>query len=182
MGKADASSSGNTLISNVLEQLSALKQDNKAVLASAQAEKNANAAVSADTVTTTKEDAAQPAILRFTVNGYNVLATCRTIYFSSRENNGAFLLTADRKYISDGKTRNETFYLLFKQTGSSGFATQYTVEPAVVQDYANVYSFVYQLAQRHSLTASKTGNLITMRINEPAYNLDLLIDAGNSGK
>ncbi len=168
-------SSTNTLLTNILQQLKELKQENKSVITDSRAEKNADVTNSS----AAREDGTQPAILRFTVNGYDVLATCRTIYFSDRENDGTFLLTGDRKYVSDGKTRGETFYLLFKTKGSAGFSTQYIVEPAVVQDYANEYSFVYQLAQKANLSAVKTGNLITMRINEPVYNMDLLIDTGS---
>jgi hypothetical protein len=169
-----SSSETNTMLSNILQQLNDIKAENKSTLEQSSAEKNAgttNGAVS-------RSDCTQPAILRFTVNGYNVLATCRTIYFSDCETDGSFLLTGDRKYTSDGKTRAETFYLLFKAKGSAGSSTQYSVEPAVVQDYPNAYSFVYQLAQKDRLSAAKTGNLITMRVNAPSYNMDLLIDTG----
>lgn len=168
-------SSTNTLLTNILQQLNELKQENKSAITGSQAEKNADVTNSS----AARENSTQPAILRFTVNGYDVLVTCRTIYFSDTESDGSFLLTGDRKYVSDGKTRDETFYLLFKTKGSAGFSTQYVVEPAVVQDYANKYSFVYQLAQKVNLSAAKTGNLITMRINEPVYNMDLLIDTGS---
>ncbi|MBQ9495883.1 MAG: hypothetical protein IJR50_09690 [Treponema sp.] len=156
------------LLGQILSELAELKRQNSAVVANAQI---SDAPVS-------RTSASQPAILRFIANGYDVLASCRTIYFSDIEADGSFLLTGDRKYISSGQTRNETFYLLFKMVGSSGFSTQYTVEPAIVQDYENTFSFVYQLAQHKDLTATKTGNLVTMRVVEPEYNMDLLIDIG----
>lgn len=156
------------LLGQILSELAELKRQNSAVVANTQ---TSDAPVS-------RTSASQPAILRFIANGYDVLASCRTIYFSDIEADGSFLLTGDRRYISSGQARNETFYLLFKMAGSSGFSTQYTVEPAVVQDYENTFSFVYQLAQRKDLTATKTGNLVTMRIVEPEYNMDLLIDIG----
>jgi len=171
-------SSTNALLTNVLDQLKELKQENKSAITGSQAKKD-------DIVSnnsTEKTDRSQPSILRFIVNGYDVLATCRTVYFSSRETDGSFLLTGDRKYTSDGKTRDETFYLLFKTKGSSGFCSQYIVEPAVVQDYTNKYSFVYQLVQKNNLAATKTGNLVTMRLSEPLYNMDLLIDLGTKNK
>jgi hypothetical protein len=171
---ADTSST-NTMLSNILQQLKELKQENKSVITDYQTEKKSDITNSS----AARKDSTQPAILRFTVNGYDILATCRTIYFSDRENDGSFLLTGDRKYTSDGKTRDETFYLLFRTKGSAGISTQYDVKPAVVQDYVNKYSFIYQLAQKNNLSASKTGNLITMRLNEPVYNMDLLIDIGN---
>ena len=156
------------LLGQILSELAELKRQNSTVVADTQ--------ISDAPISRTK--ASQPAILRFIANGYDVLASCRTIYFSNIEADGSFLLTGDRKYISSGQARNETFYLLFKMAGSSGFSTQYTVEPAIVQDYENTFSFVYQLAQHKDLSATKTGTLVTMRIVEPEYNMDLLIDIG----
>ena len=169
---ADTASTDSQL-ANILQQLKEIKQlsADKAVPDTDSAGKS-----------TVRTDSSQPAILRFVVNGYDILSTCRSTYFSNQESDGTFLLTGDRKYTSDGRTRNETFYLLFKTTGSTGFSTQYAVEPAVVQDYANKFSFVYQLAHMQNLSAVKTGNLITMRLNEPAYNMDLLIDTGSKAE
>jgi hypothetical protein len=170
----NAASTG-TLLTNILQQLNELKQENKTVITGSQTNKNSDVANSPSA----RKDSTTPCILRFRVNGYDILATCRTIYFSDRESNGSFLLTGDRKYVSNRNTHDETFYLLFNATGSAGVSLQYIVKPAVVQDYVNKYSFIYQLAQKNDLSAVKTGNLITMRLNEPAYNMDLLIDIGN---
>ncbi|MFA6855711.1 MAG: hypothetical protein WCR31_00750 [Treponema sp.] len=171
---ADTASTS-TLLTNILQQLNELKQENKPVITDSQTNKNTDITNNP----ASRKDCTTPGILRFRVNGYDILATCRTIYFSDRESNGSFLLTGDRKYVSNGNTRNETFYFLFNATGSAGISTQYIVKPAVVQDYVNKYSFIYQLTQKNNLSATKTGNLITMRLNEPSYNLDLLIDIGN---
>lgn len=118
-------------------------------------------------------------ILRFIVNGYNVLSTCKTVHFSDKESDGTFLLTADRIYASNNQNRTETFYLLFKAVGSDSGVTEYKVAGDVSQDYENKLSFLYQLAQKQNLTAQRTGNLITMRVKENAWNMDLLIDAGS---
>jgi hypothetical protein len=178
LSTAAGSTSTDSLLTDILQQLKELKQKNKSTFS---ADKTA-ASTDVANNSAARTDSSQPAILRFVVNGYDILSTCRTTYFSNQENDGTFLLTGDRKYTSDGRTRNETFYLLFKTTGSTGFSTQYAVEPAVVQDYANKYSFVYQLAHMQNLSAAKTGNLVTMRLNEPTYNMDLLIDIGSKAK
>ncbi|MBQ9238758.1 MAG: hypothetical protein IJ191_05515 [Treponema sp.] len=117
-----------------------------------------------------------PSMLRFVVNGYDVRATCRTVYFSEQGTDGTFLLTGDRRYLSDGTVRTETFYLLFLTAGDAGFAVDYLVEPFVVQDYTNEHSFLYQLAQRKELRAQKTGNLVALHVTEPSWTMDLLID------
>ncbi len=114
-------------------------------------------------------------ILRFTVNGYDVLSTCRDVYFSTQESDGSFLLTGDRKYMTDGENRSETFYLLFRAKGSAEGITHYTVTPEVTQDASNAYSFLYQLAQKKGLTAQRTGNFISMRVKEPDWNMDMLL-------
>ncbi len=120
-----------------------------------------------------------PKILRFVVNGYNLKDTIRTVYFSKKENDGSFLLTGDRKYTSDGKSRDETFYLLFKADGNCGTSAGYFVEPQVIQDYKNEYSFLYQLSQKPKLKAEKTGNLVSLKYISDGWNMDFLLDIGN---
>ena len=105
--------------------------------------------------------------------------TCRTVYFSKKDYDGSFLLTGDRRYTSDNKSRDETFYFLFKTDGNCGTSAGYNVEPQVVQDYKNEYSFLYQLSKKHNLKAEKTGNLVSLRCTEPAWNFDLLLDIGS---
>ena len=117
----------------------------------------------------------EPKILRFIVNGYDLLSTCKKIYFSEIETDGTFLLTGDRKYMSENQPRSETFYFYFVVKGSENGITKYVVTPAVSQDYENPYSFLYQLTQKSELLADRTGNLLTLRVNENGWKLDLLI-------
>lgn len=121
-----------------------------------------------------------PKILRFVVNGCNIKDTIRTVYFSKKEKDGSFLLTGDRKYLSDGKSRDETFYLLFKADGKCGASAGYFVEPQVVQDYRNEYSFLYQLSKKPALKAEKTGNLVSLKYVSDGgdWNMDFLLDIG----
>lgn len=125
-----------------------------------------------------KNDNAQ--ILRFVVNGYDMKSSCRTVYFSERGADGTFLMTADRRYMSDNISRTETFYLLFKSKGTTDNGIEYDVIPSVIQDYENQYSFLYQLAQKQNLSAAKTGNLVTLRVTEPNWNMDLLLDISDT--
>lgn len=117
----------------------------------------------------------EPKILRFIVNGYDILQTCKKIYFSDLEADGTFLLTGDRKYMSENKSRSETFYFYFHANGSENGITKYTVTPAVSQDYENEYSYLYQLTQKDALTANRTGNLVTLRVKDGDWNMDLLL-------
>ena len=117
----------------------------------------------------------EPKILRFIVNGYDILSTCKKIYFSELETDGTFLLTGDRKYLSENKARNETFYFYFHAQGTDKGITKYAVTPAVSQDYENQYSYLYQLTQKNSLIADRTGNLVTLRVNDGVWKMDLLL-------
>jgi hypothetical protein len=157
------------LLDKILAELQNLKQSQAANIAAA------------GTAYTLKTSAAKPAILRFTVNGADILPSCRTVYFSGCEPNGSFLLTGDRKYSLAGKSRTETFYLLFSATGSDGSRTFYTVTPAVSQDSVNEDSCMYQLTKKNRLGASKTGNLVTMQVADSSWNMDLLLDIGTAG-
>lgn len=117
----------------------------------------------------------EPKILRFNVNGYDLLATCKKIYFSDFETDGTFLLTGDRKYMSENKVRTETFYFYFRACGTENGVTKYAVTPAVSQDYENEYSYLYQLTKKSNLTADRTGNLVTLREGDGSWKMDLLI-------
>lgn len=170
----NASSSSELLLKKVVEKLEALKIQNSELTKMYSDSRNYKAA---STVPASSEN--EPKILRFVVNGRNILDTCRTVYFSTKEYDGSFLLTGDRKFDSNGKSREETFYLLFKADGNCGTESGYNVEPKLIQDSRNEYSFLYWLSKKHNLKAEKTGNLVSLRSVEPAWNMDLLLDIGS---
>lgn len=172
-----AAGSTDVLLSRILERLNELKNEQKDT-ASEKKTKDSDSSAQNSFSYAQNDKSQRPAILRFIINGYNVLDTCRTIYFSKKEIDGSFLLTGDRKYLSNNAVREETFYLLFKADGNSGSSKGYNVQPAVVQDYQNEYSLVYQLAQKNNLRAAKTGNLVSLRSTSSDWNLDLLLDIG----
>ena len=120
----------------------------------------------------------KPRLLRFNVNGYDILKTCSKIYTSSVQNDGSFLITGDRRYSSDGKLRTETFHILFKTKKEADDSANYSAAVSVTQDYLNPYSFVYQLSNKNNLSALRTGNLLSMRLNEPNWQLEFLVDVG----
>lgn len=170
-----ASSNNEVLLQTIMSQLDELKK---------QTAKN-NSSTNKTNLPVTQSSAKdlhefEPQVLRFYVNGYNILETMRTVYFSKKENDGSFLLTGDRRYTSDNKSREETFYLLFKADGNCGTSAGYYVEPQVVQDYKNEYSFLYQLTMKPELKAEKTGNLVSVKYVSPDWNMDLLLDIGDN--
>ncbi|MBP5358268.1 MAG: hypothetical protein J6Y69_03680 [Treponema sp.] len=175
---SDSSSETNILLKQVLSEMEEIKQQTSAP------EKVASQAVQAPVVTSTENTSSARAkasrLIRFSVNGYDVLHTCRTVYISDVQEDGTFLVTGDRKYPSDGVTRSETFHLLFKKDQGSSGLQNYHAAAAVTQDYLNEYSFLYQLSQRENLTAVRTGNLVTMRTTDPDWKLELLIDLGEN--
>ena len=52
----------------------------------------------------------------------------------------------------------------------------YQVEAELTQDWAADRSELYPLTTALPLTATRTGNLITLRHNSEGWNLDLLLD------
>ena len=121
-------------------------------------------------------------VLRFKVNGYDILRTCRTLFISDVQSDGTFLITGDRRYQSDGSTRSETFHLLFKAASGSDSLKSYDAAALVTQDYLNENSFLYQMSQRDDMQASRTGNLVTLRTTDPKWKLELLIDLGSTNR
>ena len=122
----------------------------------------------------------RPAMLRFVINGYDILSTCKTVYLSEPESDGTFLLTADRKYLVDGKQNAETFYFLFKSDGRGGGQGGYSVIPEVSQSPENPASLVFRLSRQENLTAAKTGNLVSLRASIDGLTADLLLDIGKN--
>lgn len=159
-------SSSNAMLEKILSELDNVKKQNAEAVKSNEEQPLASSA--------------RPGILRFIVNGYDVLSSCRAVYFSDVGEDGTFLLTGDRTYTANGQKRMETFYLLFRPAGTAGFSTQYKVECSVVQDYTNVHSFMYRLASLGNLSAAKTGNLVSLRTSDPNCRADLLIDIGSA--
>ena len=121
-------------------------------------------------------------VLRFKVNGYDKLRTCRTLFISDVQSDGTFLITGDRRYQSDGSTRSETFHLLFKAASGAESLESYDAAALVTQDYLNENSFLYQMSQRDDMQASRTGNLVTLRTTDPKWKLELLIDLGRTNR
>ena len=121
-------------------------------------------------------------VLRFKVNGYDILRTCRTLFISDVQSDGTFLITGDRRYQSDGSTRSETFHLLFKAASGAESLESYDAAALVTQDYLNENSFLYQMSQRDDMQASRTGNLVTLRTTDPKWKLELLIDLGRTNR
>lgn len=173
-----SNNSNDVLLQSVLAELEELKQKTEQ---NTEAVKKISLPIttSGTQETQSKNHEFNPQILRFLVNGYNIKDTIRTTYFSKKENDGSFLLTGDRKFTTDGKNREETFYLLFKADGNCGTSAGYFVEPEVIQDYKNEYSFLYQLTQKPKLKAEKTGNLVSLKYVSDTWNMDLLIDIGD---
>lgn len=172
---AAGASNNDVLLQTIMTQLDELKKETKRT--GEIVSKKTNLPVTQ--ATSSQPHEFEPQILRFYVNGYNILDTMRTVYFSKKENDGSFLLTGDRRYTSDNKNREETFYMLFKADGNCGTSAGYFVEPQVIQDYKNEYSFLYQLALKPELKAEKTGNLVSVKYVSADWNMDLLLDIGD---
>lgn len=160
----------NILLQEILNQLNDLKKEQKKATPEEQVKLENNQKDSANF------KQRNPSVLRFRINDYDIKDSLVEVFLSEPEDDGTFLLTGDRRYVANNKSRTETFYLLFKAKKDSGAAVSYNVQPSIVQDYENKNSFVYKMAQIKDLTADKTGNLVVLRYNDNNLNVDLLLD------
>lgn len=160
--------STNILLQQILTSLEELKKENKK---SSEAEKESQNDLQEDSQIFKSRN---PHILRFKINGYNIMDSISTVFISKPETDGSFLLTADRIYYVNQKQRKETFYILFKAVKSNGSSTTFEVEPEIAQDFKNENSFIYKMAKKSDLVAKKTGNLVV--INTCSSNNDMQID------
>ena len=164
--------STNILLQQILTSLEELKKENKK---SSEAEKESQNDLQEDSQIFKSRN---PHILRFKINGYNIMDSISTVFISKPETDGSFLLTADRIYYVNQKQRKETFYILFKAVKSNGSSTTFQVEPEIAQDFKNENSFIYKLAKKSDLVAKKTGNLVVINTCSSSNDMqiDLLID------
>ena len=150
------------IIRHIIEKLNELSKkldeanNSAAQPATAQSSESA-VAVSAQNTSSTKRE-----IMRFRINGTNILSSITDIYISKPETDGSFLLTADRTYLADYKRRTETFYMFFTPTSDSK-SSALDVTVSVLQGYENKNSFLYRLAdlsEQTPISAKKTGRLM----------------------
>ena len=113
------STSTNILLQQVLNSLNELKKQQQEASAK---EKNALDAAKTDSEHFKNRE---PSVLRFKVNGYNILDSLTEVFFSETEPDGTFLLTGDRKYFTNQQVHTETFYMLFKTVNSNGSSITY---------------------------------------------------------
>lgn len=165
-----SNASTNVLLQQILGSLEDLKTDSKKQSA---AEKQALLNRQKDTETFR---AREPGILRFKINNYGLTDSISSVFISEPEPDGSFLLTADRKYSANKKSRSETFYMLFKTLKSNGSVTTYEVVPTIAQDSLNKNSYIYKMCQQKNITAEKTGNLVVIHYNEDEFSMDMLLD------
>ena len=166
------------ILEKVLTEIEEIKKNTKELPAAKPVTIVASAPVVSSNTLSSAAEKASSRILRFSVNNYDILKTCGKIYISDIQHDGSFLVTGDRRYMSDGKNRTETFHMLFKNSSGEHSAVNYNAATSVTQDYLNEYSFLYPLSKRPQLSAVRTGNLVTMRTNDQDWKMELLIDLG----
>lgn len=132
-------------------------------------------------ITKIKNETKDSPIIRFVINNQDILNNCTSIFFTNRQADGSFLLTGDHKFIAeDNSPQNETFYLLFKTSGTSESKIIYKVSAAISQSTINTETPLYQFCNKTNLQATKTGNLVSLKILQGALSSDMLLDLGKN--
>jgi len=161
--RANASGDNQVLLQKILSELTEIKKAQSQSLASSS--------------TGTKPSTLPPKILRFVVNANDVLSKCVQVYFSDTESDGSFLLTGDAKCLFENENISETFYLLFKASGTQNSKTVYTVTPTLSQS-KKAGTPLGKFCSAVNLTASRVGNLVTLHSLQDGTMADLLLDIG----
>lgn len=161
--RANASGDNQVLLQKILSELTEIKKAQSQSLASSS--------------TGTKPSTLPPKILRFVVNANDVLSKCVQVYFSDTESDGSFLLTGDAKCLFENENISETFYLLFKASGTQNSKTVYTVTPTLSQS-KKAGTPLGKFCSASNLTASRVGNLVTLHSLQDGTMADLLLDIG----
>lgn len=161
--RGNASGDNQVLLQKILSELAEIKKAQSQSLASSS--------------TGTKPSTLPPKILRFVVNANDVLSKCVQVYFSDTESDGSFLLTGDAKCLFENENISETFYLLFKASGTQNSKTVYTVTPTLSQS-KKAGTPLGKFCSASNLTASRVGNLVTLHSLQDGTMADLLLDIG----
>lgn len=161
--RANAAGDNQVLLQKILSELTEIKKAQSQSLASSS--------------TGTKPSTLPPKILRFVVNANDVLSKCVQVYFSDTESDGSFLLTGDAKCLFENENISETFYLLFKASGTQNSKTVYTVTPTLSQS-KDATTPLQKFCAKTNLTASRVGNLVTLHSLQDGTMADLLLDIG----
>ena len=161
--RTNASGDNQVLLQKILSELTEIKKAQSQSLASSS--------------TGTKPSTLPPKILRFVVNANDVLSKCVQVYFSDTESDGSFLLTGDAKCLFENENISETFYLLFKASGTQNSKTVYTVTPTLSQS-KKAGTPLGKFCSAVNLTASRVGNLVTLHSLQDGTMADLLLDIG----
>lgn len=161
--RGNAAGDNQVLLQKILSELSEIKKAQSQSLASSS--------------TGTKPSTLPPKILRFVVNANDVLSKCVQVYFSDTESDGSFLLTGDAKCLFENENISETFYLLFKASGTQNSKTVYTVTPTLSQS-KKAGTPLGKFCSAVNLTASRVGNLVTLHSLQDGTMADLLLDIG----
>ncbi len=161
--RTNAASDNQVLLQKILSELTEIKKAQSQSLASSS--------------TGTKPSTLPPKILRFVVNANDVLSKCVQVYFSDTESDGSFLLTGDAKCLFENENISETFYLLFKASGTQNSKTVYTVTPTLSQS-KKADTLLGKFCSAVNLTASRVGNLVTLHSLQDGTMADLLLDIG----
>jgi len=157
----------NLLLSQILEKLNKIAEKQGTL----ESEKNP------ENVQVAAKKSSSAGILRFRFNNYEYVSNLSDVYISTPEADGTFFVTGGRTYSFGNAQSRETFYMLFKANSSndSGLLGNYSVAVSVMQDVENPNSFVYKLSKVENLTAQKTGNLASLRLNKSDLKADILI-------
>ena len=161
--RTNAAGDNQVLLQKILSELTEIKKAQSQSLASSS--------------TGTKPSTLPPKILRFVVNANDVLSKCVQVYFSDTESDGSFLLTGDAKCFFENENISETFYLLFKASGTQNSKTVYTVTPTLSQS-KKADTPLGKFCSAVNLTASRVGNLVTLHSLQDGTMADLLLDIG----
>ena len=161
--------STNLLLTQILEKLTQLTENQGSTTSQTTSSDSENVQKPAEKI-------ASSGIVRFRLNDYDFTSSLSGVFISTPEKDGSFFVTGDRTYTLGNKQSRETFYMLFSATkNDSGVLGNYSVAVSVMQDIENPNSFVYKLSNVKNLSAQKTGNLVSLRLNSKELKADILI-------
>lgn len=110
-------------------------------------------------------------ILKFKINGINILPSITNIFFSTQDTDGSLLVSIDRTYFINTQKFDETLYLFFRNVGNN----IYEVALSLTQTPQNTNSLLYKLKDYAVYESTKSTNCYLLNFSRKDLSIELLL-------
>lgn len=167
---SNTNNSSTLILNQILEQLNNIQSELSDIKNSTDYTQNKN---SQNTTTNNNISNSLNNILKFKINGINILPSITNVFFSKQENDGSLLVSFDRTYFINSQKFDETLYLFFRNVGNN----IYEVALSLSQIPLNENSLFYKLKNYSVYESTKSSNCYLINFSRKDLSIELLLQS-----